>query len=124
MEQDSIRETKEVSECQKSLLSELMVSLYNTVIPGPCGTPHCWSAWITFTTIQESFLEEENVRSYLYQPRVSPSGEKEGSVPWSSQTDKTSRTSPPHLSRPLSRLLPDPWQLPFIRLQPRCLKIK
>lgn len=35
MEQDSIRETKEVSECPESLLSELMVSLYNTVNPGP-----------------------------------------------------------------------------------------
>lgn len=35
MEQDSIRETKEVLECPESLLSELMVSLYNTVNPGP-----------------------------------------------------------------------------------------
>ena len=57
---------KEVSECPESLLSELMVSVYNTVNSG--------SLWYTtllvcmdHISVQESFLEEEDVSSYLYQ---------------------------------------------------------
>lgn len=124
MEQDSIRETKEVSECPESLLSELMVSLYNTVNPGPL--------WYTtllvcmdHISLSPGKLPGRGGCSFLSVSIKSETPlERRGLGALVKSDRRDWQDFLPHLSRPLSRLLPDPWQLPFIRLQPRCLKIK